>query len=84
MLDIKDLQVGKTYRHVTGELHPDFEFTGGDTFTVSGIDEEGDVATLDSTWRGATLGIGWFITDHKSEDSLTVENGILKFEEVVE
>lgn len=29
MLDIKDLQVGKTYRHVTGELHPDFEFTGG-------------------------------------------------------
>ncbi len=82
LLDIKDLQVGKTYRHVAGELHPYFKFTG-DTFTVNDIDEDGDVATLDSTWRGATLGIGWFITDDKSDDSLTEENGILKFEEVV-
>jgi alkylhydroperoxidase family enzyme len=81
MLDIKDLEVGKTYRHVAGDLHPSFEFTK-DVFTVSSIDEDGDVATLDSTWRGSIRPSGWFITDNS--DTLAAENGILKFEEVVE
>lgn len=81
MLDIKDLQVGKTYRHVAGELHPEFKFTG-DTFKVSEIDIDGDVSTLDSTWRGCSRSSGWFITDNS--DTLAAENGILKFEEVGE
>jgi hypothetical protein len=81
MLDIKDLQVGKTYRHVAGELDPYFKFTG-DTFKVSEIDIDGDVKTLDSTWRDTPNETGWFITDNAN--GYTSFNGILKFEEVVE
>jgi hypothetical protein len=83
MLDIKNLEVGKTYRHVAGKLHPYFNFTK-DVFTVYSIDEDGDVATLDSTWRGASRETGWFITDEDADSCLTSSTGILKFEEVVE
>jgi hypothetical protein len=78
MLDIKDLEVGKKYRHVAGELHPDFKFTE-EVFTVSYIDVVGDVATNDAVWSGFKG--NYLICDNL--DGNTVEHGILKFEEVV-
>lgn len=82
MLDIKDLEAGKRYRHVAGELGSNFKFLG-DTFTVSIIDADGDVWTEDATHLGDTMfdGEGWCITDVTGNKMTT--SGILKFEEVV-
>lgn len=74
-MNYTQLQVGKTYRLVSGE------FQGGymelnPTFTVTDIDADGDCWTTDCTWRGEPPcdEQGWCFTD----------TGIdLVFEEVV-
>lgn len=76
MLELKDLEVGKQYRHIAGELHEYFKFTS-DTFTVSEIEGE-DVATYDAMWRGDNNpDHRWWITCEDEEGY-----SLLRFEEI--
>lgn len=46
----EDLEVGKTYRLVSGEF-ADGHLKLNETFTVTEVDYDGDVWTRDCTWR---------------------------------
>lgn len=60
----EDLEVGKTYRLVSGKF-VDGLLKLNETFTVTDIDPDGDVWTRDCTWRGDCRRDrqGWCFTD---------------------
>lgn len=62
VLTVKDLEVGKTYKHLSGDLDDGVTLTS-DTFEVSYIDPDGDIWTINSIYDDKVLddGGGWCV-----------------------